>query len=342
MGLGFQLTLSFLAVAAASAILTGMVYRHAVARQWLAMPNARSSHAVPTPSSGGIGLAVVALGVFAILGVTGALPASIAMALVGGGALVAVVGWMDDRRQLPARVRLIAYVIAAVWAIWWIRGPDTIFVGMTVVSLGVWGALLAVLCTVAFSNLYNFMDGIDGLIGAQAVLAGSVLALLSFLVGAPAIAAAYGTLAAAALGFLVWNWHPAKIFMGDVGSVLLGFSFAVLAVASEQLRAVPALTWITIFAVVIVDAGFTTIRRAIRGERWYEAHRMFSYQRAVQAGHRHSTVVLGVLALDVALVVLAFIGLQRPNLLIPTTVTAILLAVAIWAWYQFRPARPPA
>ncbi|MBI4449751.1 glycosyltransferase family 4 protein [Candidatus Uhrbacteria bacterium] len=334
--LGFQLAFSFFAVAAASAILTGIVYRHAIQKRWLAIPNSRSSHVVPTPSSGGIGLAMVALGMFAILGLTGALPVSIVLALVGGGALVAIIGWIDDRRQLPARVRMTAHIIAAVWAVWWIGGPDTLAVGATAVPLGVWGAPLAVLAVVAFSNLYNFMDGIDGLIGAQAVLAGGILALLSFLGGASAIAASYGTLAAVALGFLVWNWHPAKIFMGDVGSVLLGFSFAVLAVASEQLRAVPALTWMTVFAIVIVDAGFTTIRRALRGERWYEAHRMFSYQRAVQAGHRHSTVVLGVLAIGVFLAALAVLGLQRPTLLLPSIVAATILTTAVWARYQFR------
>lgn len=333
--LGLSAILSFLAVAGASSLLTGLVYVHARRKRWLAMPNARSSHAVPTPSSGGIGFAVVALGVFAILGFTGSLSAPLAAALVGGGALVAIIGWIDDRRQLPARVRLISYAVAAVWAIWWIGGPDTLTVGRTTMSLGVWGALLAVLATLAFSNLYNFMDGIDGLISSHAVLAGAVLALLSFLAGASAIAASYGTLAAAALGFLVWNWHPAKIFMGDVGSVLLGFSFAVLAVASEQLRAVPALTWMTLFAPVIVDAGFTTIRRALRGERWYEAHRTFSYQRAVACGYRHSTVVLGVLVLDVALVAFAFIGLRRPALLLPSFVASLLLTSMIWARYQF-------
>lgn len=333
--LGLSAILSFLVVAAASALLTGLVYAHARRKRWLAMPNARSSHAVPTPSSGGIGLAVVALSIFAMLGFTSALPAPLAIALVGGGALVAIIGWIDDRRQLPARVRLISYAIAAMWAIWWIGGPDTLTVGVTTISLGVWGALLAVLAVVTFSNLYNFMDGIDGLISSHAVLAGLVLALLSFLAGAPAIAVSYGTLAAAALGFLVWNWHPAKIFMGDVGSVLLGFSFAVLAVASEQLRAVPALTWMTFFMVVVVDAGFTTIRRALRGERWYEAHRTFSYQRAVQAGHKHSMVVFGVLVLDVALVALALIGLRRPALLLPSFVAALLLTSIVWARYQF-------
>lgn len=337
--LGLSAILSFFAVAGASALLTGLVYAYALRKRWLAIPNARSSHAFPIPSSGGIGLAVVALGVFTILGFTGAFPTSLAFALVGGGALVAIIGWIDDRQQLPARVRLISYAVAAVWAIWWIGGPDTLTVGSATVALGVWGALLAVLAVVTFSNLYNFMDGIDGLISSYAVLVGLVLAFLSFLAGAPAIAASYWTLAAAALGFLVWNWHPAKIFMGDVGSVLLGFSFAVLAVASEQLQVVPALMWMTLFMVIIVDAGFTTIRRALRGERWYEAHRTFSYQRAVACGHRHSTVVLGVLVLDVALVALALIGLRRPTLLIPSFVASLLLTSIIWARYQFTRSR---
>lgn len=330
---------AFVLIFASSALLTGLVYAHARRKRWLAIPNARSSHAVPTPSSGGIGLAIVALGVLVILGATGALPMPLVIALVGGGALVAIIGWIDDRRQLPARVRFTSHALAAVWAIWWIGGPDTLTVGVTTISLGVWGALLAVLAIVAFSNLYNFMDGIDGLIGSHAVLVGAVLALFSFLAGAPAIAASYGTLAAAALGFLVWNWHPAKIFIGDVGSVLLGFSFAVLAVASEQLRAVPALTWMTLFMPVIVDAGFTTIRRALRGERWYEAHRTFSYQRAIACGHRHSTVVLGVLVLDVVLTTFALIGLQRSTLLLPSFVAALLLTSIVWARYQFPRSR---
>ena len=328
---------AFVLVFVSSAVLTGLVYAHARRKRWLAMPNARSSHVVPTPSSGGIGFAVVTLGVLTMLGATHALPASLAIALVGGGVLVAIIGWIDDRRQLPARVRLVAYILAAVWAIWWIGGPDTLTIGWTFVSLGVWGTLLAVVCVVAFSNLYNFMDGIDGLIGAHAVFMGGILALLTFLVGAPALAAAYGILTASALGFLVWNWHPAKIFMGDVGSVLLGCCLAVLAVASEQLRALPALTWMTLFAPVIVDAGFTTIRRAFHGERWYEAHRTFSYQRAVQSGHQHSTVVLGILIIDVLLIFFAIVGLQRPTFLLPSTIAALLMTTVVWSWYQFRP-----
>ncbi|MBI4143018.1 glycosyl transferase family 4 [Candidatus Uhrbacteria bacterium] len=336
MGLGLQIIFAALAVLVASSIGTALVYYFAVTRRWLAYPNARSSHAVPTPSSGGVGLAVVVLGVFAVLGITGGLPRALAAALLGGGALVAIVGWIDDRRALPPLVRLLAHAVAAAWALWWIGGLDHLSVGFATLPLGMWGSALAFLAIIAFSNLYNFMDGIDGLIGAEAVLAGSVLALLAFFSGAPVIAAALGILAAAAFGFLFWNWHPARIFMGDVGSVLLGFCFAVLAVASEQSRALPALFWVILFAVVLVDAGFTTIRRMAAGERWYEAHRTFTYQRAVERGHRHSTVVLGMLVLDVVLAALAFIAWRRPAILLPATIVAVLLVTVMWASYQFR------
>lgn len=333
--LGLQIILAVLTIFIASMIGTALVYYFAVTRRWIAYPNARSSHAVPTPSSGGVGLVVVILGVFAVLGITGALPSALAMALFGGGALVAIIGWIDDRRSLPPLVRLLAHAIAAAWALWWIGGLDHLHVGFATLSLGVWGSALAFLAIVAFSNLYNFMDGIDGLIGAEAVLAGGVLAFLAFLTGAPVIAAALGVLAAAALGFLFWNWHPARIFMGDVGSVLLGFCFVVLAVASEQSRALPALFWVILFAVVIVDAGFTTIRRALCGERWHEAHRTFTYQRAVQRGHAHSTVVLGAMALNVVLAGIAFIAWWNPALLPVAVVGALLVVSVVWAWYQF-------
>ncbi|MDO8599633.1 MAG: hypothetical protein Q7S02_06005, partial [bacterium] len=251
------------------------------------------------------------------------------------GAAVAVVGWFDDRRQLRARVRIAVHTLAAVWALWWIGGLDHLSIGSSVRSLGAMGTVLAFLAIVGFSNLYNFMDGIDGLIGSESVVVGGVLGLLAFLAGAPGIAMALWVLAAASLGFLVWNWHPARIFMGDVGSVLLGFSFVTIAIALEQFRFVPGLLAVVLLAVVVVDAGFTTIRRALRGERWYEAHRTFSYQRAVQAGHRHSTVVLGVLVLEVVLVACALVAWLQPPLLIPAMLSALILTTIPWAWYQF-------
>lgn len=329
--------MAFVAVAGASAVLVGVVVAIARRTQWLAIPNARSSHAVPTPSSGGIGIACVFLGMTAILAAARAIDLPLAIACIGGGVIVAVTGWCDDRRQLPATIRLAAYAAAAAWAVAWIGGMRALHVGVAVIPLGAFGGAIAFLAILGFSNLYNFMDGIDGLVGSLAVVAGGSLALLTFLAGAPTVAAILGMLAASACGFLIWNWHPAKIFMGDVGSVLLGFTFAVTAVASEATPALPSLLWVIILAPVVVDAGFTTIRRALRRERWWEAHRSFSYQRAVQVGHRHSTVVLGVLVLEVVLVGLAFIAWTRPILLPHALAMAITITTVVWAWYQWMP-----
>lgn len=328
--------MAFVAVACASAVLVGVVVAYARRTQWLAIPNARSSHAVPTPSSGGIGIACVFLGMMTILAAARAIDLPLAIACIGGGIIVAVTGWLDDRRQLPAAIRLAAYAAAAVWAVAWIGGMRTFYVGVAIIPLGAFGGVIAFLAILGFSNLYNFMDGIDGLVGSLAVVAGGSLAFLAFLAGAPTVAVMLGLLAASACGFLIWNWHPAKIFMGDVGSVLLGFIFAVTAVASEASQALPSLLWVIILAPVVVDAGFTTIRRAVRGERWWEAHRIFSYQRAVQAGHRHSTVVLGMLALEVVLVGLAITAWTRPAFLLHALATAITLTTIVWARYQWR------
>lgn len=327
-----------LLIVVVSALMTGIVVAHARRQRWLAIPNARSSHTVPTPSSGGIGIAVIMLSIFGVLGWSGALEASMMWALVGGGAAVALVGLLDDRWQLRARVRIAVHALAAAWALWWIGGLDHLSVGSHGIALGTFGTVLAFLTIVGFSNLYNFMDGIDGLMGTEAVIAGAALGGLALLAGQPGVAMACWVLAAAALGFLVWNWHPAKIFMGDVGSVLFGFSFATIVIALEQQRALPGLLALIIFAVVIVDAGFTTIRRALHGERWYEAHRTFSYQRAVQVGHRHSTVVLGVAVMNVVLVAIAYTAWARPTLLLPAVAVALLFVASVWARYQFWPA----
>lgn len=338
--LGLRVLGVFTVVCLASAMLTGIVWWHARRQRWFAIPNARSSHTVPTPSSGGIGLTVVSLVLFTVLGFTGTLDARIAWALVGGGAAVAVVGLLDDRRQLPAHARIAVHVLAAAWALWWIGGLDHLHVGASVRAIGAVGSVLALLAIVGFSNLSNFMDGIDGLMGAEAVVVGWVLGFLALASGAPGIAVALWILAASALGFLFWNWHPARIFMGDVGSVFLGFSFATIAVAIEQFRILPGLLAVILFAVVIVDAGFTTIRRAFRGERWYEAHRTFTYQRAVQLGHRHSAVVIGAMVLEVGYAALAVAAWITPTFLPAAVAIAFLTSTIVWAVYQFRSPEP--
>jgi Fuc2NAc and GlcNAc transferase len=216
---------------------------------------------------------------------------------LGGGSLVAAVGWLDDHRSVAAHWRVLAHTVAALWALWWLGGMPELDLGPVQLTLGVWGALLGLVAMVWLTNLYNFMDGIDGLAGTQAVVTGTMAALL-VASRDPGLAAGCLALAAAALGFLWWNRPPARIFMGDVGSGMLGFCFAVLAVAGERHGSLPALIWTLLLALFVWDATFTLARRVMRGERWYQAHRSHAYQRLVQKGWSHARVTLAVLLVN--------------------------------------------
>jgi Fuc2NAc and GlcNAc transferase len=307
----------------ASAGLSGLVRRYALARSLLDVPNERSSHSVPTPRGGGLAIALVVLAGLVLLATIGQVAPRTAVALGGGGALVAAVGWLDDRhRGLPAPVRLLAHAAAAVWTIAWLRGMPNLTVGAGVVSLGLGGALLAMLGIVWLTNLYNFMDGIDGLASGEAVTVGVAGALL-LAPREPSLALVALLLAAAAAGFLVWNWPPARLFMGDVGSGFIGFLFGGLALASENAHALPALLWLVLLGPFFMDATITLLRRIARGERWYAGHRTHAYQRAVQGGWSHRRVTATVAALSAALGLLGPLVTRSPALLGP-----VLAAVA--------------
>ena len=291
----------------ASLALTGAVRRYAVARALLDVPNARSSHSAPTPRGGGLAIAAVVLVVILGLAVARALPWNVAAAIAGGGALVAYVGWRDDRRHVPAAVRAAVHVVAAVWAVGWLGGLPALTLGSAHLAPGLAGSALAVVAIVWCVNLYNFMDGIDGIAGLEAVTVAGTLGALLLRAGQPGLGTLALAIAAAAAGFLYWNWSPARIFMGDVGSGFLGYVLAVLALAIENTAPLPGVALATLLlATFVLDATLTLLRRIQRGERWAEAHRRHAYQRAVQSGRSHAAVARAVLGLNVALGALAW------------------------------------
>jgi Fuc2NAc and GlcNAc transferase len=316
-------------VAIATALLTGVVRRLALRRGMLDVPNERSSHAVPTPRGGGLAIVCACAAGWLALHQLGALDGGLLAALLGGGVVVAAVGWLDDRRPLHPATRLVVHFAAAAWGVYWLDGVSPLQLGNVVCDLGVAGDLLGVLCTVWVLNLFNFMDGIDGIAASESTWVAAAGAGLTLCVaGISLVAPAALVLAAASLGFLLWNWPPARIFMGDIGSGFLGYSLAILAMAAAREHPVSVWCWLILAALFFVDATVTLLRRLLRRQRVYQAHRSHAYQKlATKYGHRPVTV--GLIALNVALLAPAALLAQSKPQLAPFVCLAVLVSVAI-------------
>jgi len=320
-----------------SAVSTGIVRRYALRSGMVDVPNQRSSHRVPTARGGGIAIALIFLIATILLAGAGLLAANTAWALAGGGLVVAWTGWRDDRKHVSVKWRLTAHFVAALWALFCLDGMFSLQWGGGSIAWGYAGAALTLAGMVWLTNLYNFMDGIDGLAAAQAVSTAGVGGVILWVSGAYGLSLTSFALAAASAGFLMWNWPPARIFMGDVGSGLLGFSFAVLAIASEKSNAFPALGWLLLLAIFATDATFTLIRRIIHKQPWSQAHRTHAYQCAVQLGASHRQVTLSVVFLNIfVLSPLAWLVWWRPAWLLWVCLAVGALALLIWSAIQYR------
>ena len=287
------------AVTAAACVLTWFVMRLALRLAILDVPNERSSHQLPTPRGGGLAIVFTVVGTWLLAAVYGLVDRQEMVVVAAGGLLVAAIGLADDRSDVPARWRLLVHLISAALLVAATGGLSVISLGGLSLNLGWVGALLALLYIVWLLNLYNFMDGIDGIAGIEAVTVAIPAAVLLWVTGDTAMAVVSTTVGAASLGFLVWNWAPAKIFMGDVGSSFLGYTFGALAVVSHATAGVDIYVWSILLGVFIVDATVTLVRRVITRQRFYEAHRSHAYQRAVDKHGSHSKVSIAVGILNV-------------------------------------------
>ena len=289
-----------------------LVRRFAVRNELIDVPNERSSHVVPTPSGGGLAMAVVFSLVTLVLWSAGQATTRVAIAYLIGGCAVAVVGFIDDRRSVPARFRLLVHVLSVVWAVslLWPAGHPDGFEWLPEPIL----AVFLILAGVWLLNLFNFMDGIDGIAAAETITAAFAAALILALGERPELAIWPLTLAAAAGGFLYWNWSPARIFMGDVGSGFLGFVIGVMALHTSQSGAISAWSWIILLAVFITDATTTLLRRVLNGDDWYRPHRTHAYQHLAAArGHPRVTVSVAVVNL-LWLLPIAWLATRLPAL----------------------------
>ncbi len=287
-------TCIILATFCASMLGSGAVRRYALHSKLLDIPNVRSSHAVPTPRGGGVAIALAFFAATSMLVLSGVMDSKAMLALAGGAA-IACIGYVDDRHQVSAIWRFAVHLAAAIFVVT-VLGEIHLAVFSGLGSGGFWiSASLTVFTLVWATNLFNFMDGIDGLAAAEAIFMSAGGAMLNYLNGGDVgLTAAMACLGAATLGFLLWNWPPARLFMGDVGSGFLGFTVTVLAIAMSRRGGVPIGVWAILSGVFMVDASTTLIRRMIRGDRWFEPHRMHAYQHLTLRWHSHLRVtVLG-------------------------------------------------
>ncbi len=287
------LVLAFLA----SLILTGWFRHYAIATRLLDIPNARSSHHQPTPRGGGLAVVCVFLFSVPVFFLMGLMTSGELCAFLGSGALVAVVGFMDDRRHIPAPLRLAAHFLAAAWGLFWLGGMPALPM-INLVQVPGMGSVLGLFYLVWLLNLYNFMDGIDGLAGIEAISVCAGGGLLYWLAGNNAHYWPLAILAMAVAGFLCWNFPPAKIFMGDAGSGFLGLVLGLFSIQAAWSAPQFFWSWLILLGVFIVDATWTLLHRLLGGEKFYEAHRSHAYQRAARRFGAHKPVSLAVVMIN--------------------------------------------
>jgi len=269
---------------------------YALRRKKLDVPNDRSSHSMPTPRGGGIAIVSVTLALLLLgTGNQADIRFTRVIAFIIAGILIAAIGLIDDWWKTPsAKIRLMAhFAVALAFTV-----ASGVITELYIPALGdlylgpVPGGVMTLFWLAGLINVYNFMDGSDGLAGTQAFLGGSAWSLIFFLEGQETLALLSGLIAATSLGFLAMNTPPAKIFMGDVGSTFLGFSLSALTVTAFTEMGNPRLlvTGILIVGVFVFDATFTIFRRMRNGENLLEAHCSHLYQRLIKLGHSHATV----------------------------------------------------
>jgi Fuc2NAc and GlcNAc transferase len=281
-----------------SFVLTYLIKNYYIKNAILDEVNERSSHSVPTPHGGGIALAVTWFLGLVYLYFTSQIESNLFYALMVG-MIISVVSFFDDIYELSAKLRIVVQSVVALLGIYFLGGLDSLEFGVFSVSNSLVTSVFAFLLIVWFINLYNFLDGINGYAGSEAVF----LALGGFLLFG---GAHFVVLAVAVLGFLYWNWNKAKIFMGDVGSTLLGYNVAVFTLYYANQEPTNLWVWITLFGVFWFDATLTLVRRKLNGEKLSQAHKKHAYQRLNQSGWSHFKVTNYSIVLNLVLFSLVY------------------------------------
>ena len=301
-----------------SFILTYFIKNYAIKKSLVDIPNDRSSHTTPTPHGGGVAIAITWFLGLTYLFYINDIANSLYFALMVG-VIISVVSYMDDLIELSPKVRLLTQSLVAFLGLYFLGGFEELSLFFISIENQFFTNVFAFFMIVWFINLYNFLDGIDGYAGSEALF----LALAAFALFSDSL---FLVLFVSVLGFLFWNWHKAKIFMGDVGSTLLGYNIAIFTIYYANQESSNLWIWIIFFSVFWFDATLTLFRRYLNKESLSQAHKKHAYQRLVQSGWSHSKVVIGSLLLNTLLfLIIYFIS----NLFIAFLTSLIVLYVAV-------------
>ena len=283
------------------------------------IPNRRSLHYTPTPKGGGVVFAIILSVTLFVLSLFR--PEQLSLFLVVAIAVtpISYLGWLDDRYDISPSVRLtVQFVIASI--IIYLVGPfNVIQPEFMAIEIELVLVVMSLLWLVWMINLFNFMDGIDGIVTGQTIIAAVTLNFWFIYYGDIEFGFIYLIVISTGLGFLVWNWSPARIFLGDVGSTSLGMFFGLCAMVGVNQYHIPMGAFVLLFGVFMGDATFTLLRRLLKGENLTQAHRSHLYQRLVEMGYSHGQVSAGVLIVCLFMAVMA-------------TMVAVELS-PLWAWY---------
>lgn len=260
-------------------------------------PNERSSHSVPTPRGGGVAVVCSYLLALAVLIYSQQLTVHIGLTLMVAGFVIALLGFLDDHGHINSMLRLAIHFLVAIGAVISLGGfaEVTIFNGL---QLGFVANIIAVLFLVWLLNLYNFMDGINGIASVEAITTTASMAMLYYLLNTSLNSDLLWLLAACVFGFLLWNFPKAKIFMGDACSGFLGLTLGILALIALKENLAMFCAWIICLGVFVVDATYTLIKRVLSGYKMYDAHRSHSYQILSRKWGSHTPVTLAVAAIN--------------------------------------------
>lgn len=298
-------------------------------------PKARSAHTVPVPRGGGIIFVFWGLVITTFFAWQEKIEWPLWLSLVPSGILVGIVAFLDDYRHVHISIRLLAYLVAAALFVGMIEAAyefSFIMPHAWYIDLLVDGFLI--FCILWSINLYNFMDGVDGLAAIEGLFIFGVGGWWLYASGGDNLAIIMWLLSAALLGFLCWNWAPAKVFMGDVGSTFLGFLIAALAVLGQIKYHIPMVLWLIVYGVFIFDATVTLLRRFIAGEQIYKTHRLQAIHRLHDSQWSHTSIVVGVIFINILLSSLATAAFYYPQLTLLAVVVSFILLSSIYCMIE--------